>query len=61
MKDSLRQVKQDLDNADKILVSVADGIGDIPDDSSKCTITVCQDGVIDCQPGFTGDECSPGR
>ena len=62
VRDSVDQVKEDLDGADHTLQGVRDGINDIPEDSTKCTVVVCMEGAPDdCKPGFTGEECSAGE
>ena len=67
VKGSVEKVKSDLDGADNTLTGIRDGIDGIPEDSSKCTITVCEavvpgreEGAPECNPGFTGEECDAG-
>ena len=62
VRDSVDQIKEDLDGADRTLQGISDGINGIPEDSTKCTVVVCEEGAPDdCQPGFTGEECSAGE
>ncbi|XP_038057388.1 laminin subunit alpha-like isoform X2 [Patiria miniata] len=55
--ESVDGVKGRLDGADDRLEAIRRGMANIPDESSVCTITVCQEGQADCKSGFTGENC----
>ncbi|XP_022089419.1 laminin subunit alpha-like isoform X2 [Acanthaster planci] len=58
---SVDQVRDRLDNADGRLAAIRRGMANIPDDGSMCTITVCQEGEVDCKPGFAGENCDTSK
>ncbi|XP_071808051.1 laminin subunit alpha-like isoform X2 [Asterias amurensis] len=54
---SVGDVKDRLDGTDGRLAAIRRAMANIPDEGSVCDITVCPEGIPDCKPGFTGQDC----